>query len=87
MAVGRKTGGRKAGTPNKVTAAAKDVISGAAEQLGGMGRLVAWAKEDKANERIFWGTIYPKMLPLTLAGDPEKPLSVTITRRVIADRS
>lgn len=26
--------------------------------------MVAWAKEDEANERIFWGSIYPKMLPL-----------------------
>lgn len=83
MAAGKKTGGRVKGTPNKITAAAKDVISGAAQELGGQTRLVAWAKEDPANERVFWGSIYPKMLPLTVAGDKDAPLGLLITREVI----
>ena len=64
MAKGRKTGGRKKGTPNKTTQAAKDAIALAAERLGGVDRLVAWAKEDPTNEKVFWGTIYTKLLPL-----------------------
>jgi hypothetical protein len=54
-----KTGGRKKGTPNKVTSLAKDAIAFAAEQRGGVGRLVAWARENSANERVLWGTISP----------------------------
>ena len=63
-----KTGGRRKGTPNKVTSLAKDAIAAAAEELGGAERLVAWAREDPANERVFWGTIYPKLLPLQAGG-------------------
>ena len=52
----------------KTTIAALEAISMAADALGGPTRLVKWAKEDPANERIFWGTIYPKLLPLQLTG-------------------
>jgi hypothetical protein len=73
---GERFGGRKKGTPNKINALAKDVIASAAEQLGGVERLVAWVKESEINERIFWGSIYPKLLPLTavLSGDPNNPI-------------
>ena len=52
--------GRKKGTPNKVTTAAKEAIAMAAEGLGGTDRIIAWAKEDPLNERAFWSSIYPK---------------------------
>lgn len=74
MAKGVKTGGRTKGTPNKTTQAAKDAIAAAATALGGSDRLVAWAKEDAQNERVFWGTIYPKLLPLKIGGDGEHPV-------------
>jgi len=64
MAAGRKTGGRKKGTPNKTTRAAKDAIAFAAHELGGGERLLEWVREDKENERIFWQSIYTKLLPL-----------------------
>lgn len=60
--------GRKKGIPNKHTTLAKEAIALAAEGLGGTARLVAWAKEDPLNERAFWATIYPKLLPLQLTG-------------------
>lgn len=56
--------GRPKGAVNKVTALAKDTIAKAAAELGGADRLVAWAKEDPANERAFWATIYPKLIPV-----------------------
>jgi len=77
MAKGVKTGGRQKGTPNKMTQTAKDAIALAAERLGGTDRLVAWAQEDPANERVFWGTIYPKLLPLQVTGDADNPLQVS----------
>lgn len=68
--------GRPKGSVNKLHAAAKDAIAAAAEGLGGADRLIAWAKEDERNERMFWGTIYPKLIPVTLAGDAENPLAM-----------
>ena len=68
--------GRPKGSPNKIGKEAKEVIAAAAAELGGEKRLVEWAKEDALNERAFWSTIYPKLIPLTLQGDPDKPLHV-----------
>jgi hypothetical protein len=65
----RKGAGRPKGSPNKVTKAAKEAIAEAAEKLGGVNRLVAWAKEDPLNERAFWATVYPKLIPLQLTGE------------------
>ena len=71
---GNKTGGRQKGTPNKTTKAAKEAIAEAADRLGGAERLVAWVREEPQNERVFWGTIYPKLLPLQVAGDENNPI-------------
>lgn len=68
--------GRPKGSLNKATAAAKDAIALAAEGLGGTARLIAWAQEDPANERAFWASIYPKLIPVTLAGDPSNPVTI-----------
>jgi hypothetical protein len=71
--------GRKKGVPNRQTAAAKDAIAMAAEGLGGVDRLVSWAREDPLNERAFWATIYPKLIPVQLAGDPDNPVGLSLT--------
>jgi hypothetical protein len=68
--------GRKKGSLNKTTRAAKDAIALAAENLGGADRLVAWAQEDPKNESAFWTTIYPKLLPVQIQGDSEHPLTI-----------
>lgn len=60
--------GRAKGVPNRTTMLAKEAIAVAGEMLGGADRLFAWCKEDPKNERVFWGTIYPKLLPLQLHG-------------------
>lgn len=60
--------GRKKGVPNKTTRVAKEAIALAAEELGGVDRLVEWAREDPKNEQTFWGTIYPKLLPHQIEG-------------------
>jgi hypothetical protein len=59
--------GRPKGAVNKTTLAAKEAIALAAEGLGGTDRLIDWAKEDPANERAFWTTIYPKLIPVQVA--------------------
>lgn len=71
---GKAGPGRPKGSRNKVTQEAKAVIAEAAERLGGVDRLVTWAKKDPANEKAFWSQVYPKLLPLTVAGDPDNPI-------------
>ena len=63
----RKGAGRPKGSQNKTTKAAKEMLAEAAELLGGTTRMVAWAKEDPANERAFWATMFPKLLPVQVA--------------------
>lgn len=71
--------GRPKGSVNKVGKEAKEVIAAAADGLGGLDRMIAWAQADPLNERAFWATIYPKLLPLTVSGDPTNPLGITVT--------
>ena len=78
--------GRVKGVPNKMTLIAKEAIAAAAEKLGGTDRLVAWAKEDSKNEAAFWTTIYPKLLPLQVSGDPNSPLIHEIRRSFVDAR-
>lgn len=77
---GKPGPGRPKGSQNKTTKAAKDAIAEAAEQLGGVNRLVAWAREASENEKAFWSTIYPKLLPLQVAGEGGGPLVVNINK-------
>ncbi len=74
-----KTGGRVAGTRNKTTRTALEAIAFAAEGLGGAERLTDWAKESPENEKVFWGTIYPKLLPLQVTGANGGALIVQMT--------
>jgi hypothetical protein len=65
-----KTGGRKKGTPNKVTADLKDAILGALEAEGGQAYLERVAKSDP---RTFC-SLLGRVLPMQVQGDPEFPL-------------
>lgn len=78
-----KKGGRKKGSLNKTTRLAKDAIALAADRLGGVDRLVAWAQDDPANERVFWGSIYTKLLPLQVNVDGK--IDITKVENVIVD--
>lgn len=77
---GKAGPGRPKGLVNKTTQTAKDAIALAADRLGGADRLVAWAQEDPANERAFWSTIYPKLLPLQVTGEGGGALQVVLSR-------
>lgn len=77
-----KTGGRKRGTPNKVTADLKDAILGALRAKGGQDYLEKVADNDP---RTFCGLL-GKVLPMQLQGDDDNPLNVLHTiRQVIVD--
>jgi hypothetical protein len=66
---GKPGPGRPKGCRNKNTQTALDAIAMAAEALGGTVRLAEWAKEAPENEKAFWTTIYPKLLPLQVTGE------------------
>lgn len=46
---------------------------------------MAWAKSNPANERAFWSTIYPKLLPLQLTGEGGGPVAITQVALVAMD--
>lgn len=83
--------GRPKGSQNRTTAALKDAIllAGAAvgadkEGAGGLqGYLETVAKED---QKAFCGLL-GKVLPMTLAGDPENPIRARIEIHVIDPKS
>lgn len=77
---GKGNPGKPKGALSHTTKTAKEAIALAAEGLGGTDRLVAWAKEDPLNERAFWSSIYPKLLPLQVSGDGGGPLVVEVLR-------
>lgn len=72
--------GRPKGAKNKTTRTALEAIALAADELGGVDRLVSWAKEDPLNEKAFWSSIYPKLLPLQVTGESGGAVVLQLTR-------
>lgn len=69
-----KTGGRKAGTPNKQTALLKDIILEALDKAGGKAGGVAYlVKQAKENPTAFL-TLLGRVLPTQVSGPGDKPL-------------
>lgn len=76
--------GRRAGTPNKVTATIREIFEGAVNDMGGRQRLVEWAKAAPENERVFW-QLATKLLPHQITGADEGPVKIEQIRRVIVN--
>lgn len=81
MATGKKTGGRSAGTPNKLSMSVKDNVIEVFNALGGNQHMQLWAID---NPTQFYN-IYAKLLPLQLNGSGENgEIVIThITRSII----
>jgi hypothetical protein len=77
---GERRGGRQKGTPNKMTQDAKEAIEFVAQGLGGAEGMLAWAKKDATNERIFWSNIYPRILPKEIKAEVDAQLVVNVHR-------
>jgi hypothetical protein len=73
MAVGKKTGGRVAGTPNRTTAQVKEAILKAFDQVGGPAYLKRIAEEDPKT----FCTLLGKVLPTEITGPEGSPVGVT----------
>lgn len=56
--------GRKPGSMNKTTKLAKEAIAEAFEKLGGTEALVAWALADEDNRKVFYTSMYTKLIPV-----------------------
>lgn len=72
-----KTGGRKKGVPNKLTADLKAIILAAAENAHPEGTLGYLTQQAQTNPNAFMA-ILGKVLPMTVAGDPENPLKASL---------
>ena len=75
----KKTGGRKAGTPNKINATLKEAILLAAEQVDPNGLVGYLRSQAVANPTAFL-TLLGKVLPMTVVGDPSAPLQINVVR-------
>jgi hypothetical protein len=70
MALGRKTGGRTKGTPNKITALLKDEILQAADMAHEQGRVGYLTQQAQENPTAFL-TLLGKVLPMQVEGSGE----------------
>lgn len=68
MALGRKTGGRVKGVPNKNTTAVKEALQAAFEGIGGVKRLIAWAQEEPTEFYKLWSKILPQEIKQEVTG-------------------
>lgn len=69
---GQRIGGRQKGTRNKITREAKTMIALAAEGIGGLPRLIRWAKRNNKNETVFWSQIYSRLIPHKITEEEAK---------------
>lgn len=76
--------GRPKGSVNKTTATAKAIIQATAEKIGGQERLTAWVLEAPENEKAFWTSIYPKLLPVQVHGAGENG-EHTIVNKIVRE--
>ena len=83
MAIGKKTGGRKKGTPNKATASVKQALIEAFDGMGGVESLLAWGRENPGEFYKLWAKLLP--VDVTSGGDPIGPTRVIIESANAAD--
>lgn len=84
MAQGKKTGGRRPGSPNKATLDARKAIADFVD--GNAHRLVGWldevAKQNPAKAFEMFQSVVeyhvPKLARTELTGDPDKPIQQSI---------
>ena len=79
MTIGRKTGGRKAGTPNKLSGHLTEAIVTATIAAGGEGGMVGYLTQQAKENPGSFLTLLGKVVPLQIAGDAENPLVLTFT--------
>lgn len=66
---GERRGGRKRGTPNKLTATNKARLEEAFQRLGDVDALVEWASEERTEFYRLWGKLIPSDVKLEGTGE------------------
>lgn len=82
MARGTKTGGRKAGTPNKISLSVKESVLKTYAAIGGDAQMAVWAQE---NQTEFY-KIFAKLLPTEVTGEGGGPIGVVIKATPLDER-
>lgn len=82
MASGEKTGGRTAGTPNKLSSKTKDAIWEVFHGLGDTEEMLAWAKDNKGD---FYTKIWPRLIPMEIHGKGFTPPKTNTKEESAAD--
>ena len=77
MARGRKTGGRRKGSSNRVTASIKEAFRQAFDERGGVPKLLEWADTEPT---AFYNLI-GRLVPTEMTGPEGGPLTITIVRK------
>ena len=80
-----KTGGRKKGSTNKITALLKDDMLKGAEKAGGKEGLVGYLRTQALKQPGPFMALLGKVLPMQIANDGDDTLKVTVIERVIVD--
>ena len=69
---GERRGGRKKGTPNKVSGKIKDMVLEALDELGGK----EWLKEQAGKNPVAYMGLLGKILPTQLTGTDDGPMEI-----------
>lgn len=77
--------GRPKGAVNKTTTMLKEAILQAGENAGGKEGLIGYLTRQATEEPVAFMGMLGKVLPHTIAGDPNAPLQFEEIRRVIVD--
>jgi len=67
----KKTGGRKTGTPNKMTMVVKDAIIQAAMEAGGEGGMVGYLTTQATENPAQFMALLGKVMPVQIQGSPD----------------
>ena len=65
---GERRGGRKPGTPNKITKGVREALTVAFDRVGGVAALVRWGKENPTEFYKLWGKLLPQQVKQELTG-------------------
>jgi hypothetical protein len=70
--------------PSGVATIARDAVALAFDAIGGVAALAAWVKADEDNRKVFYTSLYPKLIALQVpAGEAEGPPPIQEIRRSI----
>ena len=75
---GPKTGGRKAGTPNRSTASVKAAIETAFKNLGGVDALTRWGEENPGEFYKLWAKLLPKEVHADVEHRQQAQIMITL---------